>query len=120
MNNIAATVILPTAIEFEERLARSIAAVAGVSARIDVRPQVELLEDVCATTNHLKVAIEKLEEARRAAESLHGSAQEQSFAYRDRVVPAMVELRNHADRLEAIVDDDLWPLPKYREMLFLC
>jgi glutamine synthetase len=41
------------------------------------------------------------------------------MAFRDLVMPAMVELRTHADLLESLVEDDLWPLPKYREMLFL-
>ncbi|MFT5052269.1 MAG: glutamine synthetase, partial [Chlamydiales bacterium] len=44
---------------------------------------------------------------------------ELAFAYRDGIVPAMAKVRAHADSLEEIVADELWPLPKYREMLFI-
>ncbi|MCC6571336.1 MAG: hypothetical protein IT274_06915, partial [Chitinophagales bacterium] len=45
-------------------------------------------------------------------------ARKQAAVYSDKVKPMMDEIREIADNLEGIVDDDLWPLPKYREMLF--
>jgi glutamine synthetase len=118
LRSLAATSILPVAITAQERLANSIRAVAAVSPRIDLKPQVELLEQICSAANHLRLATEKLAEARHAAEEAQG-AQAQARAFRDRVVPVMAEARVHADQLESLVDDDLWPLPKYREMLFM-
>jgi glutamine synthetase len=53
------------------------------------------------------------------AEHHAGSPHEHAKTYRDKVVPAMARLREVADGLEAMVDDACWPLPKYREMLFL-
>jgi glutamine synthetase len=43
----------------------------------------------------------------------------QALHSRDQILPAMVELRSQADRLEGLVDDALWPLPKYHELLFV-
>ena len=48
-----------------------------------------------------------------------GELAEQAVYLRDQILPAMIELRSHADRLELRVSDDLWPLPKYYEMLFI-
>ena len=53
------------------------------------------------------------------AESHVGTELEHAKVYRDAVVPAMVRLREQADMLETMTDDDYWPLPKYRELLFL-
>ena len=51
--------------------------------------------------------------------SITGSEFEHACAYRDEVIPAMNRLREQADQLETMTDDDYWPLPKYRELLFL-
>ena len=67
--------------------------------------------------NGLYAAIESLERAHgdaAGASSLPKSAE----AYRDKVAPAMLKVRDYADVLEGLVADKLWPLPKYREMLF--
>jgi glutamine synthetase len=53
------------------------------------------------------------------AESHVGSESDHAKQYRDHVVPAMAKLRGQADLLETMTDDAYWPLPKYRELLFL-
>ncbi|MSP62935.1 MAG: glutamine synthetase type III [Myxococcales bacterium] len=71
------------------------------------------------TAGHLEAlhaAVEALESARGGLH--HGGAVEGMQAAADHVLPAMAKVREHVDALEAIVSDDLWPLPKYREMLF--
>ena len=57
-------------------------------------------------------------EARKAANAIE-SEREKAIAYHDNIVPMMDAIRYHIDKLELIVDDKLWTLPKYREMLFL-
>ena len=47
------------------------------------------------------------------------SVREKAIAYHDTVAPLIEKIRYHIDELELIVDDELWPLPKYREMLFI-
>ena len=51
--------------------------------------------------------------------AVDGDVYAHAKAMRDTVIPAMVELRTLGDKLEGIVADDLWPLPSYREMLFI-
>jgi len=60
-----------------------------------------------------------LEDANLVSNHPHGSAQKEALYMRDRVMPAMEDVREVADRLEKLVADDLWPLPKYSEMLFI-
>ncbi|MBP3711670.1 MAG: hypothetical protein IJ219_03425 [Bacteroidaceae bacterium] len=62
--------------------------------------------------------MERLIEARRVANRIKDS-RERAIAYHDTVAPLIEEIRRHVDKLELIVDDGLWPLPKYREMLFI-
>jgi glutamine synthetase len=119
MRNIGATSILPAAIEFQRRLSQSISAAQAVAPRAELRGQIELVEQLAALTSQLKQALDRLGDARHAVEQAGGSPADQAQALRDRVVPAMRDARALADQLEAIVDDDLWPLPKYRELLFL-
>ena len=47
------------------------------------------------------------------------SEREKAIAYHDTVAPLIEEIRYHVDKLETIVDDEAWPLPKYRELLFI-
>ena len=63
-------------------------------------------------------AIRTLEDANAGHEGQEGSIEHAAYM-RDTVLPAMEDVRGVADRLERIVADDLWPLPKYSEMLFI-
>ena len=62
--------------------------------------------------------VEKMIEARKAANRID-SEREKAIAYHDTVAPLIEEIRYHVDKLETIVDDEAWPLPKYRELLFI-
>ena len=67
----------------------------------------------------LKRAIDALSDIQLEFETSDAPIQDRATAYCDRGVPAMEAVRKEVDALEQIVDDDLWPLPKYREMLFV-
>ena len=56
-------------------------------------------------------------EARKFSNHL-GSQVEKAFSYEEKVCPYLHEIREHIDRLELEIDDEIWPLPKYRELLF--
>jgi glutamine synthetase len=62
--------------------------------------------------------VRKLIDARKVANKIE-SNRERAIAYHDTVAPLIEEIRTHVDKLEIIVDDELWPLPKYRELLFI-
>jgi glutamine synthetase len=117
--SIAATMLLPAGFAFQEKLARSIHTAQQLLPRADLKFELECLETVIKTVSDLKRALDHLEKARSHAEGHHGSPEQHAGAFRDEVMPAMAELRVHADLLESMLEDELWPLPKYREMLFL-
>ena len=70
-----------------------------------------------ASTDQLVDAIDALEHAQHEAHEA-GSVHDEARAFVDDVIPAQAALREVADELETVVADDLWPLPKYRELLF--
>ncbi len=119
LRDLASTVVLPAALQSQERVARSIAAVLALSPQADVRPQKEHLGQITEAVNRLRTGALELSRARHQAEETKGGPNEAARAFRDLVLPAMNKVREQADLLETLVDDDLWPLPKYRELLFL-
>jgi glutamine synthetase len=119
-SGIASTAILPAAVEHQRRLAEAVNATRAAIASLDLAAEETSLKEVSALIGRLKSAIESLQDAAEKADKHHnGSLADHARVYRDTVVPAIAKVREIVDRLETVVDDDLWPLPKYREMLFL-
>ena len=64
-----------------------------------------------------RAAVEK--DLRAQAEKFEHDPHQESRFQRDKILPLMTEIRGHADKLEGVVDDGLWPLPKYGELLYV-
>jgi glutamine synthetase len=105
--DIARTLILPAAVRYLGELSGSSFS-KGVNS---------LCEQVSALTDQLVSAIDDLEHAQHDIHAA-GSVQAEATAVVTSVIPAQAALRAVADQLETLVADDLWPLPKYRELLF--
>ncbi len=107
--------ILPAAYRYQTELAQSVAAVkaAGATAKESKRT----LDSVCRLTDEAKVRTDHLQ-ALLEHDGGH-DAEKHAKYFRDKVIPAMAALREVGDSLEGIVAHDLWPLPTYREMLFI-
>jgi glutamine synthetase len=104
---MAKTMIMPAAVGYLGQLGA-----AGSSKGV-----VYVADTVAAMTDRLVDAIHALENAQHAAheaDSVHAEAK----AFKEQVIPAQEALREVADELESVVADELWPLPKYRELLF--
>jgi glutamine synthetase len=114
---LARTAILPASQKHQTQLAQSI--LAARNAGQNVEAQEGLLRTTSERIERLVRAIEDLGEAFERCEHHAGSAAEHAARYRDDVAPKMQTVRDCSDSLEILVDDSLWPLPKYREMLFL-
>ena len=106
--DIARTMIMPAAVRYLGLLGS-----VGSSSRAVAALAVE----VGTLTDQLSGAIDDLEHAQHAAHEA-GSLQDEARAFAEHVIPAQAALRAAADGLEQLVADDLWPLPKYRELLF--
>ena len=79
---------------------------------------VSLIKQISEHASYITAHVSKLIEARRVANRIE-SEREKAIAYHDTVAPLLDSIRYHVDKLELIVDDELWPLPKYREILFI-
>ncbi|MDR0832696.1 MAG: glutamine synthetase III [Candidatus Symbiothrix sp.] len=78
----------------------------------------EIIEEISEHISVIKSEVEKMVEARKVANKIEDE-RKKAVAYHDKVVPFFNEIRYHTDKLELIVDDELWTLPKYRELLFV-
>ncbi len=77
-----------------------------------------LIKQISEHTSYITSHVNDLIEARRVANRIE-SEREKAIAYHDTVAPLLEDIRYHVDKLELIIDDELWPLPKYREILFI-
>ncbi|MBX7103344.1 MAG: glutamine synthetase III [Gemmataceae bacterium] len=112
---MARTMILPAALRYQTQVAGAV--LATRSAGVENAPQQELLRQLTGMINELQRATADLDFA-LAAPASHDPLTHARFA-RDSIVPTMNAVRAAGDQLEVVVADDLWPLPTYREMLFI-
>jgi glutamine synthetase len=121
-HTIASTMILPVALEYQGRLANTIVQTKAAIGGLNLSSEEGMLRELCNKVNELHNALEILQSL------IHGdkdeaTGQPDAFAhakyYQQHVIPAMNDVRQAADELELIVDDALWPLPKFREMLYI-
>ena len=82
------------------------------------RENLHLIEKISDHESFIIENVEKMVKARKVANKIE-SEREKAIAYHDTVAPLLEQIRYHVDKLEAIVDDEAWPLPKYRELLFI-
>lgn len=111
---MAQTQVSPAAVRHHTELAEAVAS--GEAADVDVSAMREALEEHAELVGNLREAIEKLEEA---IDHEGGDPHAHAKHVRDKVRPAMGDLREVVDELEKTVARDLWPLPTYREMLVI-
>ena len=78
----------------------------------------KLIEEIAERTSAIEKGVEDLVNARKQANKIEDE-HEKAIAYHDNVEPKLDSIRYEIDKLELIVDDALWPLPKYRELLFI-
>ncbi len=107
--------ILPAAYLHQEQLANTVTAVkaAGATAKETRRA----LDEICKLTDEAKIRVDKLQTLLEHEGA--GDAEKHAKYFRDKVIPAMNALREVGDNLENAVPQSLWPLPTYREMLFV-
>lgn len=112
---MARTMILPAALRYQAEVASAVNATKA--AGVDNSSQVELLKSLTATITAFQTTIASLDKA--LGHHADGDAYAHAKYMRESVLPAMNAVRVLGDKLETVVADDLWPLPTYREMLFI-
>jgi glutamine synthetase len=111
---MAKSQVLPAALRYQTEVAQSVSA--AKAAGISNPAGTETLTTLASALGDLQKSVTSLE---RAQSHHDGDAFAHAKHMRDHVFPALAEVRKAADKLETIVADDLWPLPTYREMLFI-
>ena len=117
MIDIAGKQLIPAVIKYTTMLANSLSAVNNACPEADTSVQKELLLETSALLSDAKVALSKLMDVTDKAQQMK-EGQAQAEYYRDEVTTAMEELRTPIDRLEMIVDKEMWPMPSYGDLLF--
>jgi glutamine synthetase len=117
MIDMAGKQIIPAVIKYTTQLANSLGTVKAACPEADTSVQSELLVETSALLSDMKVALASLTDITEKCSAM-GEGAEQAHAYHDEVVPAMAALRAPADKLEMIVDKDLWPFPSYGDLMF--
>ena len=112
---MAKTMILPAALKYQKEVGESVAAAKAAGAAS--AGGTETLSMVVSAINDLTNGVKALEKS--ADHHGDGDAFAHAKHIKEHVIPAMLELRKSADLLETMVSDELWPLPTYREMLFI-
>ncbi len=114
--------IIPVATHYQSQLLQNVASMAVVFSvdtadKLSARNK-KIIEEIAERTSAIEKGVEELVNARREANKIE-SEYEKAIAYHDTVEPKLDSIRYQIDKLELIVDDSLWPLPKYRELLFI-
>ncbi|TSJ48093.1 glutamine synthetase III [Fluviicola chungangensis] len=121
MGDLVQTHIIPAVVEYQNRLLSNIqgimSALGEKAGKEAAAAQIELVTKISMHLNKMKATCDTMLQARKDANKIE-HAEEKAVAYCDKVKVYFDEIRYHADKLELLVDDELWPLPKFREMLF--
>ena len=120
LGDIARNHVVPTAIKYQNILIENVKGLKDIFGKDFKKSAGEQLKMIEAISNHIEKinnGVSNMIDARKKANVLTDSV-ETSFAYCNEVKPHFDEIRYHCDKLELLVDDEVWPLTKYRELLF--
>ena len=122
LGDLAMNHIIPVATHYQSQLIKNVQGMKDVfsqehAERLSSR-NMKLIEEIAERTEKIEQLVEDLTEARRVANRIEAIHQ-RAIAYHDTVCPHMEDIRKQIDKLELIVEDGLWTLPKYRELLFI-
>ena len=114
--------IIPVATHYQSDLLKNVENMADIfpvdkAEKLSAR-NIKLIEEIAERTSTIERQVEERVNARKLANKIENE-HEKAIAYHDNVEPKLDEIRYQIDKLELIVDDSLWPLPKYRELLFI-
>jgi len=119
-SDLAQNHIIPTAIAYQSRLTENVLGLMEVFDREEAeeltRVQKGLIREISVHISSIKGIIDEMASERMALEKL--TTEEQARVYSTKIKPLMDNLREHVDALEHTIDDEMWPLPKLRELLF--
>ena len=122
MGDLSMNHIIPVATHYQSQLAKNVENMYAIfsadeAAQLTARNK-KIIKEIAERTQIIETGVEELVNARKVANKI-ADERTKAVAYHDTVAPKMEEIRYQIDKLELIVSDELWTLPKYREMLFI-
>jgi glutamine synthetase len=122
MGDLSMNHIIPVATHYQSQLAKNVACLRDIFPTEKVNKlsarNLKIIEDIAERTETIEKLVEELVNARKIANKIEDIHQ-RAIAYHDKVEPKMELIRHEIDNLEMVVEDELWTLPKYRELLFI-
>ena len=122
MGDLAMNHIIPVVTHYQSRLAKNVSSMINIFGKEEgeriTKPNIKILKEIAERIQTIETGVDELIEARKVANKID-SQREKAIAYHDDIVPQMEEIRYQIDKLELIVSDEMWTLPKYRELLFI-
>ena len=114
--------IVPVAIEYQSKLIDNVYKMKGLFPAEEAEKlsaeNLAIIKKISVHTSYIKEHVDAMVEARKVANKI-ADEREKAVAYHDTIAPMLEQIRYHIDKLELIVDDQMWTLPKYRELLFI-
>ncbi|MDA9277227.1 glutamine synthetase III, partial [Flavobacteriaceae bacterium] len=120
LGDIARNHVIPTAIKYQNILIENVQGIKdiyGKEFKKLAKEQMNLIEAISSHIENINGGITDMINARKKANKIEDS-EKRAIAYCDKIRPYFEEIRYHCDKLELLVDDEIWPLTKYRELLF--
>lgn len=121
LGDLAMNHIIPTAIKYQNAMLENIKNLRDIYPEEQYKAmahhQLDTVEKIARHVNTIREKVVDMVNARKKANQIENE-KEKAYDYHENVVSYFGEIRNHVDKLERIVDDEMWPFPKYREMLF--
>ena len=122
MGDLSMNHIIPVATHYQSQLAKNVEGMMEIFGAEEGKAltarNMKIIREIAERTEKIERFVEELVSARKVANKIE-SEHEKAIAYHDTVEPKMADIRYQIDKLELIVADELWTLPKYRELLFI-
>ena len=116
---LATNHVLPAAINYQNTLIQNVSGLKEIGLdKKSYKAQLNLIEVISGHIQNINDNVEAMLETRKKTNEI-GDIHKRALKYCHEVKPYFDKIRYHADKLELVVDDKLWPLPKYRELLFM-
>ena len=121
LGDLAINHIVPIAVAYQNRLLENLRGLKEIFTEEEYaemsQDRKDLVREISHRVTSIKILVREMTEARKVANHLE-SQEEKAFSYEKNVSPYLESIRDHIDHLEMEIDDEIWPLPKYRELLF--
>jgi glutamine synthetase len=119
IGELVTNVIIPTSLNYQTKLVENVKGLKDIGLSENTyQAQLDIIKRISEHVNFIKTNVDKMISERKKANAIE-DIRDRSIAYDEKVKSFFDPIRYHVDKLEQIIDDSMWPLPKFRELLFI-